>query len=146
MIRLKYGNTNSFYVPGINGGLLTDTDYAGTLPAFFKTLKTSQLELDDISYILPTRCHPDQIGLAGELQILCVKMLLIDCQLGGVHFADEIFRREKHLQYVPIDEKQDLFAVNWNRWRNHQHAEPLRRQCQRHIGLRRLFCRRSGGI
>ena len=38
MIRLKYGNTNTFYVSGINGGLLVDTDYAGTLPAFFRAL------------------------------------------------------------------------------------------------------------
>ena len=89
MIRLKYGNTNTFYVSGINGGLLVDTDYAGTLPAFFRALKANHLKQDDISYVLPTHCHPDHIGLAGELQKLGVKLLLIDCQLGRVHYADE---------------------------------------------------------
>ena len=106
MIRLKYGNTNTFYVPGTNGGLLIDTDYAGTLPAFFRALKTNHLELGDISYVLPTHCHPDHVGLIGELQKFGVKLLLIDSQLDRVHFADELFGREKHLQYVPIDEKQ----------------------------------------
>ena len=43
MIRLKYGNTNTFYVPGKSGGLLIDTDYAGTLQAFFRALKTNHL-------------------------------------------------------------------------------------------------------
>ena len=106
MIRLKYGNTNTFYVPGKPGGLLIDTDYAGTLQAFFRALKTNHLELNNISYVLPTHCHPDHVGLIGELQHLGVKLLLIDKQLATVHFPDGIFRRDRHLRYVPIDEKQ----------------------------------------
>ena len=106
MIRLKYGNTNTFYVSGINGGLLVDTDYAGTLPAFFRALKANHLKQDDISYVLPTHCHPDHIGLVGELQKLGVKLLLIDSQLGNVHFADDIFGRDKLLRYVPVEEEQ----------------------------------------
>ena len=106
MIRLKYGNTNTFYVPGTNGGLLIDTDYAGTLPAFFRALKTNHLELGDISYVLPTHCHPDHVGLIGGLQRFGVNLLLMDKQLASVHFPDEIFGRDKHLRYAPIDEKQ----------------------------------------
>ena len=106
MIRLKYGNTNTFFIPGKSGGLLIDTDYAGTLQAFFRALKTNHLELNDISYVLPTHCHPDHIGLIGELQHLGVKPLLVDIQLATVHFPDEIFGRDKHLRYAPIDEKQ----------------------------------------
>ena len=106
MIRLKYRNTNTFFIPGKSGGLLIDTDYAGTLQAFFRSLKMNHLELDDISYVLPTHCHPDHIGLIGELQHLGVKLLLIDKQLATVHFPDEIFGRDKHLRYAPIDEKQ----------------------------------------
>lgn len=106
MIRLKYGNTNTFYVPGKPGGLLIDTDYAGTLQAFFRALKTNHLELNNISYVLPTHCHPDHVGLIGELQKLGVRLLLIDTQLATVHYPDEIFRRDKHLRYALIDEKQ----------------------------------------
>ena len=106
MTRLRYGNTNTFYIPGKSGGLLIDTDYAGTLQAFFRALKTNHLELNDISYVLPTHCHPDHIGLIGELQHLGVKPLLVDIQLATVHFPDEIFGRDKHLRYAPIDEKQ----------------------------------------
>ena len=106
MIRLKYGNTNTFYIPGKSGGLLIDTDYAGTLQAFFRALKTNHLELDDISYVMPTHCHPDHVGLMGELQKLGVRLLLIDTQLATVHFPDEILGRDKHLRYVSIDENQ----------------------------------------
>ena len=40
-IKLKYGNTNTFLVPCNGGYLLVDTDYTGTLPAFYKALKTA---------------------------------------------------------------------------------------------------------
>ena len=32
-IKLKYGNTNTFFIRGMRGNLLVDTDYAGTLVA-----------------------------------------------------------------------------------------------------------------
>ena len=38
-VKLKYGNTNTYYIPGRGGGLLVDTDYAGTLGAFYRALK-----------------------------------------------------------------------------------------------------------
>lgn len=103
--KLKYGNTNTYFVHGIDGGLLIDTDYAGTMPAFYKALKKNSISINDITYILATHYHPDHIGLVGELQKMGIKLLLTDIQYDHVHFADNIFKREKHLRYEPIDEK-----------------------------------------
>lgn len=108
IIRLRYGNTNTYLVRGTNGGLLIDTDYAGTLPAFYKALKENNVTLTDISYILATHYHPDHIGLVGELNKLGVKLLLLDNQYNYVHFADDIFGRERHLLYEPINEKDAI--------------------------------------
>ena len=36
---LKYGNTNCYYIKGKNGSILVDTDWAGTLQAFYKKVK-----------------------------------------------------------------------------------------------------------
>ncbi len=105
MIRLKYGNTNTFYIPGKEGGLLIDTDYAGTLPLFFHAVKAAGIAVSDIRYLLATHYHPDHIGLAGELQQLGVKLVIADVQLDQVHYADKIFARDKRLRYVPPDEK-----------------------------------------
>ena len=41
MLSLKYGNTNTFFIRGNHSGLLVDTDYAGTMPAFYKALKNN---------------------------------------------------------------------------------------------------------
>ncbi len=104
--KLKYGNTNTFFIRGKNGGLLVDTDYAGTLPAFYKAIKKYDIKTDDIAYVLATHYHPDHIGLVSQLMRLGIKLLLIDVQRGCAHFADEIFKRDKNLAYEPIDEKE----------------------------------------
>ena len=106
MIKLRYGNTNTFFLPGKKGGLLIDTDYAGTLPSFFRAIKAEGIAIRDISWVLATHYHPDHIGLIGELQKLGVKLLVIDKQLDKVHFADAIFSRDQRLHYETIDEQQ----------------------------------------
>ncbi len=105
IIELKYGNTNTYFIRGTSGGLLIDTDYAGTLSAFYKALKKNNISIADITYILATHYHPDHIGLVSELTKMGIKLLLLDIQGDCVHFADDIFKREKHLRYEPIDEK-----------------------------------------
>ena len=103
MIRLKYGNTNTFLVGGSSGYLLVDTDYAGTLPSFYKVLKQNDIRLKDIEYIMATHYHPDHMGLIGELMKQGVKLLLLDAQKVHVHDSDAIFARDR-LSYQPIDE------------------------------------------
>ena len=104
MIKLRYGNTNTFYIPGAGGGLLVDTDWAGTLQPFFKAIKASGVEMKTIKALLITHYHPDHMGLAGELQQLGVKLLLADVQRPYVHAADEIFARDRRLSYRAADE------------------------------------------
>ena len=101
-IKLKYGNTNTFFIRGMSGNLLVDTDYAGTLPAFYRAIKDYKIKTSDITYILATHYHPDHIGLISELMNQGVKLLVIDIQYSHIHFADNIFARDKKLAYEPI--------------------------------------------
>lgn len=109
--KLKYGNTNTYFVRGTSGGLLIDTDYAGTLPAFYRAIKKNNISTADITYILATHYHPDHIGLVSELTKLGIKLLLIDTQCDYVHFADDIFERERNLHYEPINEKEAVIIT-----------------------------------
>lgn len=104
--RLKYGNTNTFFIRGTNGNLLVDTDYAGTLPLFYKELKKNNIKVNDITYVLATHYHPDHIGLVSELMELGVKLLLVDTQIEYVHFSDEIFNKDKRIKYMPINSNE----------------------------------------
>lgn len=101
--KLKYGNTNTFLIRGTSGNLLVDTDYAGTLPGFYRAIKEKNIKISDITYVLATHYHPDHMGLVSELMKQGVKLLLLDTQKQYIHFSDEIFRREKSLRYEPIN-------------------------------------------
>ena len=103
MIRLKYGNTNTFFISGGSGGLLFDTDYAGTLPAFYRAIKQSGIAVKDIKYDLASHYHPDHMGLIGGLMKQGVKLLMMDVQKDFIRCSDPIFARDR-IPYSPIDE------------------------------------------
>lgn len=117
MIKLKYGNTNTFFIPGNSGNLLIDTDYAGTMTAFYKAIKINNIKVSDITYILATHYHPDHMGLVSELMKLGVKLLLLDVQAKYVHYSDDIFSRDKYLKYEPINE-MDAINISCDESRN----------------------------
>ena len=104
MIKLRYGNTNTFFLPGTHGGLLVDTDWAGTLPQFFRAIKAAGIGMNAITSLLVTHYHPDHMGLAGEVQRLGVKLLIADVQRPFVHASDGIFARDRRLAYRAVDE------------------------------------------
>ena len=115
MIRkLRYGNTNTFFIQGTDAGLLIDTDFAGTLPAFYRTIKENNIKIGDISYILATHYHPDHIGLVSQLMKQGIKLLLIDTQKSHIHFADEIFKRDKRLDYESINIDNSIIISSKN--------------------------------
>ena len=101
--RLRYGNTNTFLVKGDKQCILVDTDYAGTLPAFYKEIKEAGITVNDIGYILATHYHPDHIGLVSSLMKQGVKLILIDSQFSSVNYSDEIFAKEPYPDSKPID-------------------------------------------
>ena len=103
MMRLRYGHTNTFLIPCTSGYLLLDTDYAGTLPAFYRSIKQAGIKVSDIAYVLATHYHPDHMGLIPELMKQGVKLLLVDTQQDSVHFSDSIFARDR-IRFEPIDE------------------------------------------
>ena len=111
-VKLKYGNTSTFYIPG---GLLVDTDYAGTLSAFYKALKIHCIRLDSFTHVIATHYHPDHCGLIGELQQRGIKLILLESQTKSVHASDYIFDRDR-LRYTPIDtNKADIIRFDESR-------------------------------
>ncbi len=103
MTLLKYGNTNTFLI----NGLLIDTDYAGTLGAFYKAIGSHQIKVSDLKYVLATHYHPDHCGLIGELQRQGVRLLLMDVQADMIHFSDYIFQRDG-IAFAPVNEREAL--------------------------------------
>ena len=106
LTKIRYGNTNTVLIQGDRGSILIDTDYAGTLPAFYKVIKEFGIKVSDITYVLATHYHPDHMGLVSELMSQGVKLIIMESQTGLVHYSDGIFEREPYLGFKPIDESR----------------------------------------
>ena len=115
--KLKYGNTNTYFIRGTKGSILLDTDYAGTLQMFYKEIKRNGISLKDITYILATHYHPDHMGLVGELVSMGVNFLVMDTQVPNLHFSDDIFRRDQTLRFLPSvpEDKAEVIACKDSR-------------------------------
>ena len=115
--KLKYGNTNTYFIRGAKGSILLDTDYAGTLQMFYKEIKKNDISLKDITYILATHYHPDHMGLVGELVSMGVKFLVMDTQVPNLHFSDDLFSRDKTLRILPSvpEDKAEVIACKDSR-------------------------------
>ena len=83
---------------------MLDTDWAGTLNAFYRALKTNGLGPKDIRFVMATHYHPDHMGLVGSLTETGAGLLLTDVQKDAVHFSDRIFERDR-LPFTPVCEE-----------------------------------------
>ena len=111
---LKYGNTNCYYIKGNNGSILIDTDWAGTLPLFYKKIK--ELNIKNIDYLLITHYHPDHMGIAQEIiENMDVKLLVIDVQKDYIHCSDKIFEKDKNMDFKPINTEPVIISCEESR-------------------------------
>ncbi|MCR5147566.1 MAG: MBL fold metallo-hydrolase [Eubacterium sp.] len=113
---LKYSNTNTYLIRGENGGILFDTGWAGTFPAFCAALGADGKKLTDIDYILISHFHPDHMGIAQEIADKGPKILIADLQKGFVHSSDAIFEKDKRIRFEPIvDVNTEVISVEESR-------------------------------
>lgn len=103
---IKYSNTNTYLIHGKNGDLLFDTGWAGTFGAFCKALGEKDLKLQNIRYLMISHFHPDHMGIAQEIADAGAVIVVVDVQREYIHSSDHIFQREKHSDFVPIDDSK----------------------------------------
>ncbi len=100
---LKYGNTRSYC---INNKVLIDTDWAGTLSAFFKCTKENNIKLEEIECLMITHFHPDHMGIAQEISDLGIQLIVFEEQKDFIHASDHVFEKNKNIPFKPIDDKK----------------------------------------
>lgn len=116
IIKLKYGNTNTYLIKGKEKYILFDTDWAGTFERFCQAIKSIGIQIQDIEYLFLSHFHPDHMGIAGQLAELGIKIVVVDIQKDFVHFSDEIFVKEKNKSFIPIDDaKVILISIDESR-------------------------------
>ena len=102
--RLKYGNTNTFFI----NGLLFDTDMPGTLGSFFKAIKQNGIEMREIKAVVCSHFHPDHMGLVPELMKAGIKLIVLENQKDFIHSSDEILKRQFGEKFKPIKDSDAI--------------------------------------
>ena len=116
ILELHYSNTNTYLIRGDKGCLLFYTGWAGTFPAFCKSLGEAGAKLSDIKMVLISHYHPDHMGIAGEITDKGPVLIVCDIQKDFLHSSDHIFEKENRKDYVPIDDgRVRVISINESR-------------------------------
>ncbi len=81
VVNVGYRSTNFWVVSVGTTRLLVDLGWPGTMGTMRANLQRAGVPLSEIRYGLATHYHPDHAGLAQELKIAGVPLLMIDVQV-----------------------------------------------------------------
>jgi endoribonuclease LACTB2 len=81
VVNVGYRSTNYWVVSHGRTRLLVDLGWPGTMGTMRANLSRAGVPLSEIRYGLATHYHPDHAGLAQELKLAGVPLLMIDVQI-----------------------------------------------------------------
>ncbi len=95
-----YLSTNYWVVSAGRSRLLVDLGDPGTMGTLRARLKQMDIPLQEIRYALATHYHIDHAGLAQELKLAGVRLLVLDSQVAAIPLMKQFTKPQD--QYVEI--------------------------------------------
>lgn len=84
IVNVGYRSTNYWVVSAGTSRLLVDIGWPGTLGTLQANLKRMGIPLKEIRYALATHYHIDHAGLAQEMKLAGVPLLVLDVQVAAI--------------------------------------------------------------
>jgi glyoxylase-like metal-dependent hydrolase (beta-lactamase superfamily II) len=84
IVNVGYRSTNYWVVSAGRSRLLVDLGWPGTMGKFRAVLNQKDIPIDEIKYGLATHYHIDHAGLAQELKLVGVRLLVLDVQVEAI--------------------------------------------------------------
>jgi len=100
IVNVGYRSTNYWVVSSGTSRLLVDLGYPGTMGMMQARLRQMDIPLEEIRYALATHYHIDHAGLAQELKVAGVPLLLFEPQVPAVPVMKSWAKPQDH--YVDI--------------------------------------------
>lgn len=100
IVNVGYQSTNYWVVSAGTSRLLVDLGYPGTMGMMLANLKRMGVPLNEIRYGLATHYHLDHAGLAQELKLAGVPLLVLEPQLPAIPVLKSWMKPRDH--YVDI--------------------------------------------
>lgn len=108
ILNVGYGSTNYYLVGPEKARLLVDIGCSNTLPKFQSILKRYDVPLSSIKYLLATHYHPDHAGLAQELKLQGVKLIVMESQPAAIPLLKKVMKPENKYIDITLDDNLDL--------------------------------------
>jgi ribonuclease/clavin/mitogillin len=115
LVTITIRSTHYYLIDALQGKLMVDTGWAGSLPELNSQLRRYAIDLAQIRYVMITHHHPDHAGLTQELkQASGARLIIHERQIPYLE-ALKIFYAGKGI-YTPIRvEPNDLVLQDSNR-------------------------------
>jgi len=103
IVNVGYLSTNYWVVSAGRSRLLVDLGYPGTLGTLRARLKQMDIPLDELRYALATHYHIDHAGLAQELKLARVPLLVLDVQVNSIPLMKQFSKPQDHYVEISLD-------------------------------------------
>jgi ribonuclease/clavin/mitogillin len=97
---IGYLATNYWVVSAGHNRLLVDLGYPGSMGTLHARLKQMDIPLHEIRYALATHYHIDHAGLAQELKLAGIKLIVLETQVAAIPLMKQFTKPRDH--YVEI--------------------------------------------
>ena len=103
IVNVGYLSTNYFVVSASRSRLLVDLGYPGSMGSMRKRLRQMDIPLHEIKYALATHYHIDHAGLAQELKIAGVGLLVMETQVTAIPLMKQFTKPQDHYLDITLD-------------------------------------------
>ena len=104
IVNAGYASTNYYVIETDQAKLLVDVGWPGTLPKLDHTLKRIGIPLSSITHLLVTHYHPDHAGLAQELKLKGVKLIVLENQVAAIPALKQYMKPENNYLDITLDD------------------------------------------
>jgi ribonuclease/clavin/mitogillin len=103
IVNVGYLSTNYWVVSAGKSRLLVDLGYPGTMGTLQARLKQVDIPLKEIKYALATHYHIDHAGLAQELKMQGVNLIVLETQLAAIPLMKQFTKPRDHYMDISLD-------------------------------------------
>jgi glyoxylase-like metal-dependent hydrolase (beta-lactamase superfamily II) len=103
IVNVGYHSTNYWVVSVGRSRLLVDLGYPGTMGTMRARLNQMDIPLKEIQYALATHYHIDHAGLAQELKLAGVHLLVLDVQVAAIPLMKRFTKPQDHYEEITLD-------------------------------------------
>ena len=103
IVNVGYISTNYWVVSAGKSRLLVDLGWPGTLGSMRGRLKQMDIPLKEIHFALATHYHIDHAGLAQELKMEGVGLLVMETQVAAIPLMTQFTKPKDHYMDISLD-------------------------------------------